>query len=414
LVAEKCTCGICVESAVWQNPSALKKGELSKILEKDVSNVTHEPLGAGQAGALSAMGRVNVEYSSPKANDISSFVVKCGPPGLGERLFTDGGRMFEKEILFYKIISGDIPLRVPKLHHSYLSTGCGNKTGVLLLEDLGQLEDPQFGQPFVPDEELITSMATADTVTKQLASMHAKFWETQRFKGDLSLFSTTGRGHNSGKSTVTQSQHFFFKGGWDKFVGLGVGMSANTEALGVALKAKFPALYQLNFDAAPSTFIHGDAGLYNIMFYEESEMCLFDWQMCQRGRGIFDLAFFLVLSTPIEFLKNNEAHFLELYHDELTRLGVTYPMVQLQEDYKVALVTSWAIIVYVTGLLASKGPEWLEKIKVAALRTVAAIERTGAVTATAEKLNIALVPSAPLAASIAERDLDFEGEEGTT
>jgi thiamine kinase-like enzyme len=258
----------------------------------------------------------------------------------------------------------------------------------------------------VPDSELITDKSTAETVTKQLASMHAKFWETDRFKGDLSLFSMTGRGHNNGKSTVTQSQHFFFKNGWATFVGLGVGMSATTESLGVALKAKFPALYQLNFDTAPSTFIHGDAGLYNIMFYGEAEMCIFDWQMCQRGRGIFDLAFFLVLSTPVEFLSTNEGHFLELYHAELTRLGVTYPMEQLQEDYQVALVTSWAIIVYVTGLLASKGPIWLEKIKVAGLRTVAAIERTGSVALCAKKLGIKLETPAPISATMVERGIE--------
>jgi hypothetical protein len=138
LITEKCTCGVCVESNVWQKPSALKAGELKKILEKDVQSVAHEPLGEGQAGALSAMGRVKVEYASPSQTDVSSFIVKCGPPGLGERLFTDGGRMFEKEILFYKVLSADMPIRTPKLYHSYLSRGCGNKTGVLLLEDLVQ------------------------------------------------------------------------------------------------------------------------------------------------------------------------------------------------------------------------------------------------------------------------------------
>ena len=51
----------------------------------------------------------------------------------------------------------------------------------------------------------------------------------------------------------------------------------------------------------------------------------------------------------------------------------------MRNDYKIGLVTSWAIIVYVTSLLASKGPTWDKPIAIASERTIKACERTEAV-----------------------------------
>ena len=132
--------------------------------------------------------------------------------------------------------------------------------------------------------------------------------------------------------------------------------------------------------AAPRTLVHGDTGVYNMMFYEGEKMCLFDWQFCQAGNGIFDIAFFLSLSVGTKMLEDNEDEFLKLYHAELVKNGVKdYDEAQMRDDYKIGLATSWAIIVYVTSLLASKGPSWDEPIRIASQRTIKACERTGAV-----------------------------------
>ena len=55
--------------------------------------------------------------------------------------------------------------------------------------------------------------------------------------------------------------------------------------------------------------------------------------------------------------------------------AVHYTLVQLKEDYRFAVAATWAIIVYVAGLLATKGAEWTEPIKIGAGRTVAAMKR---------------------------------------
>ena len=108
--------------------------------------------------------------------------------------------------------------------------------------------------------------------------------------------------------------------------------------------------------------------------------CLFDWQFCQAGNGIFDIAFFLSLSVGTKVLEENEVEFLKLYHTTLVENGVKdYDEKAMHDEYKIGLATSWAIIVYVTSLLASKGPEWDVPIRVASQRTIKACERTQAV-----------------------------------
>ncbi len=100
-------------------------------------------------------------------------------------------------------------------------------------------------------------------------------------------------------------------------------------------------------------------------------------------RGVYDVAFYLVLSSSTDFLNANEEGLLTLYQAELEKANVKYTMDELMQHYKIALVTSWAVIVYVTGLLDTS---WTEKIKIAAKRTIAAVERLGAAQLAIDKI----------------------------
>ena len=124
-----------------------------KVFEEGstVGSISHEPIGdAGQKGALSAMGRIKLNERKSNSTP-ESIVCKCLPQGFAERLFTDGTGMFYKEILFYRLLSKDLPMRVPKMYGSEFESS----KGFLLIEDLGLLPNPKFGAPFVPDDQLI-------------------------------------------------------------------------------------------------------------------------------------------------------------------------------------------------------------------------------------------------------------------
>jgi hypothetical protein len=177
---------------------------------------------------------------------------------------------------------------------------CCCHPGFLLVEDLGLLPNPTFGQPFVPDNELILTKESADNVMKGFAGMHGKFWESPRFKGgDMEFFASHGRGLVNGTTLETKQNHFFYKQGWKKYQSWmndsGVGIPETLRSLGDSLLKDFPLLYQINFGDGPSTFIHGDAAQYNLMFYGEGQMVMFDWQTCQMGRYYLYLFYILFI-----------------------------------------------------------------------------------------------------------------------
>ena len=69
--------------------------------------------------------------------------------------------------------------------------------------------------------------------------------------------------------------HFFYNNGWPKYKENGLfDNTGNMGMLGDMLLEKFPQLYMLMYNnaAAPRTLIHGDTGVYNMMFYEGEKM----------------------------------------------------------------------------------------------------------------------------------------------
>lgn len=87
----------------------------------------------------------------------------------------------------------------------------------------------------------------------------------------------------------------------------------------------------------PQTIIHGDSRIGNMMFPDNSgkgRFVLIDWQAVRKGMGVYDLAYFLVLSLQAEHLQRVEQESLHVYHRSLVQRGITnYSFEQLNEDY---------------------------------------------------------------------------------
>jgi len=257
----------------------------------------------------------------------TSAVIKVLPSGFGERLFTDGCGMFEKEVRFYQHVADELDIRVPKCYYGKMATGIQPAHGVLIVEDLGNLNEPLFASPWKPDHELVATQPRCESVVTNLALLHAKYWGSDRFDSSMSEWKARGRGMQNGDSISleTKQQWFFYTRGWAKYKSW-PGMPSipnEIQKLGDSLMTEFPNLYHVCFGKqGPFTLIHGDCAQYNVMFYKEEgadKCCIFDWQMTQMGKGAFDIAIFLVLSTPAVFLSENEpallAHYLKTLED---------------------------------------------------------------------------------------------------
>lgn len=85
------------------------------------------------------------------------------------------------------------------------------------------------------------------------------------------------------------------------------------------------------------TVLHGDSRIGNMMFPAgpNGRYVLIDWQAVRKGKALYDIAYFLVLSLPTEHLQRVEEQSLKTYYNYLLAKGVTgYSYKQLQDDYK--------------------------------------------------------------------------------
>ncbi|MFN8288172.1 MAG: oxidoreductase family protein [Chitinophagales bacterium] len=95
------------------------------------------------------------------------------------------------------------------------------------------------------------------------------------------------------------------------------------------------------------TLLHGDARIGNMMFANGSKgrFVFFDWQAVRKGRAVYDLAYFLILSLNNEHRQKAEQVCLQQYYEFLLQAGVTdYSFAELEIDYKHATICLLALL----------------------------------------------------------------------
>ena len=95
------------------------------------------------------------------------------------------------------------------------------------------------------------------------------------------------------------------------------------------------------FEPAPRTIVHGDFRLDNIFFGhpDGSPLAVIDWQIANRGRGVFDVAYFLCSSLEADVRKANEMRLLHLWHDIVIDGGAKgYSFDQALYDYRAGIL----------------------------------------------------------------------------
>ena len=92
----------------------------------------------------------------------------------------------------------------------------------------------------------------------------------------------------------------------------------------------------------PQTLVHGDYRLDNLFFGDsESDhtLTVIDWGDVLRGRGMYDVAYFLTGSMRIEHRRSQEMALLRRYHTQLLHGGVRdYDFDRCVRDYRLAML----------------------------------------------------------------------------
>ncbi len=98
----------------------------------------------------------------------------------------------------------------------------------------------------------------------------------------------------------------------------------------------------------PTTVLHGDARVGNMLFPAadgSGRFVLIDWQAARKGKGAFDLAYFLVLSVDANVRRSHGERLLDRYHAGLLQGGVRgYTRQMLSDDYQFACLLTLAFV----------------------------------------------------------------------
>jgi Phosphotransferase enzyme family len=328
----------------------------------DLLDFDVEPIAAG-VGMIGSLARLWLHWSEPEAGP-ASVVVKVAASTPATRNLVALFNFYGKEIGFYRRLAARTPARTPRCHGAYFDPDA--QEFILLLEDggAGSLVDQIQG----------CTGEQVGMVLDELSALHAAWWQSaeldeipwlQRLGDPLY---TTGIPiglqqtwpHTSGILAETVPGWFLKR--WDDF------------------QAAVPGLlYRL--DAMPRTLAHGDTRLDNLVFgVGDAPVMLLDWQIVLHAPGIYDVAYFMSQSVPVELRRTVESDALQSYRRRLLDRGVPAPSTEeLWDGYRIACL--YCVVYPIIG----GGPaDPTDRRAVQLLRTVAercftAIDDVGAI-----------------------------------
>lgn len=272
-------------------------------------------------------GRARVSVSSADgAGEPGSVFVKLAPFDPRQRRFVDLVGLGTAEARFYRDLAGEVPVRVPAVHHAALDDEPtdGARRYVMVLEDL-VASGCRFPSP--SDADVADSVAA---IIDALARLHAAYWESPRLDGDLRWVTSGGRvAFEGGGSFIARALERF-----------GDQMGPTFRRLAEVYVARTPEVAAL-LAAGPPTLIHGDPHLGNL-FMDGTTAGFFDWGMVWRATGVRDVAYVLGSSTPPEVRRANEREWLRHYLEVLHASGVELDESTAWDQYRLLVIYAWS------------------------------------------------------------------------
>ncbi|MGH0031166.1 MAG: phosphotransferase family protein [Myxococcota bacterium] len=295
----------------------------------------------------------------------ASVFVKLPPSDEGQRALVASTGMGRREARYYAELAGAAPVRVPACHHA-----ASDEEGaryVMLLEDL-EAAGCTFPGPDAPD-----AAQRARRVVTGHARLHAAFWESERFAGDLAWVEPPMR-HEIGALLVQQSLAQFADTMPKAFAEIGALYVENHEAVCDL------------WEEGESTLVHGDSHLGNL-FQDGDEVGFLDWAVLSRAPGIRDVAYYLSNSMPTDLRRAEERALLDLYREQLLAAGAPAPDADtLWRRYRRHVAYSWVA----AATTAAMGEKWqpLSVTRPSLERTTAAVADLGTVDLFREELGL--------------------------
>lgn len=283
--------------------------------------------------------------------------VKLEPFDPRQRAFVRAGGIGANEARLYRDVGHELPLRIPRIFAAAVDDDGGYVT---VMEDL-VATGCTFPRPSDAD-----IAAHARSTIDGLGALHAKFWESPRFAGELAWIpERAGFGADGGRSeqSIRGAGHFVRRA----LEQIGADQPDVFRAVGTLYATRTGAVLDA-WDTGPRTLIHGDPHSGNL-FLDGSTVGFLDWGMVSRSPGLRDVAYFCCNSLPTAVRRSLQHELLDRYLAILGRAGVALERDAAWEQYRLFSVYSWVSAVSTVSV----GSRWQPEA-----RAVAAMDRTTA------------------------------------
>jgi hypothetical protein len=299
--------------------------------------------------------RLLVEHDGPDLWPRRWFV-KLPSLNRRARLITALSRLLHMEVRFYNELSRFIPVTRP---HSLAAHSEMGKGTTLVLSDV-----TEFGARPGCAKDALTA-AEASLVIRQLASLHAHFWNKVHRDPDYHWLSGPVRRLEDSLGTALAVP--LMKRGLAKAGSL-VPHGLHAPALRYAQKRRLAMRY---LSSGPQTLVHHDCHPGNL-FWNQSLPGFLDWQLVRLGEGIGDVAYFLATALDPEIRRRHEPELLAGYFQVLAEHKISgIKLGSLLQRYRAHLTYPFEAMLVTLAIGGMMDPESnLELIR----RTAAAVE----------------------------------------
>lgn len=293
----------------------------------------------GQASFNAQLYRLHLEYDAAEVGAPTTLIAKLPTANAALR---DSAAVFQpgkKEVWFYQKGAARTPVHIPRCY--YAAVDKASDASMLVLEDLAPARTGNQVQG--------ASHAEAQLALQALASIHAAWWGT-----DASEAKELEQPASDPEAAVEMVAQFY-RQAWPRFrEDAAFIIPPEVTKFGELLLTQMAAIEHL-LDGAPTTLLHGDFRLENMLFGTQhgAPICwIIDWEDIACGNAMSDVAWFLGGCVSLDAIEQEE-QLLAAYHTALAQSGVAaYPWAQCYHDYRCAMSSA-----FVQGVLMATPPE---------------------------------------------------------
>lgn len=340
-----------------REPDGLTAAWLAEQLGGDVTDFALEQIGVG-VGLLGRLFRITLQGTNVPASVIAKF------PTLDEAARTNVVAplsFYANEVAFYSEAAAETPTPTPRAYFARFDAASGDFA--LLLEDLcdRRIEDQTLGCPVRDAEVAIDAMA----------ALHARWWNDD-FAGMPWVKSYVD-------PPYPQVIAGMFKHAWPEALKL---LGPRLPERYVEFGERFVDLVPWFMDAfggPPVTLCHGDFRLDNLFFgagADHPPLTVVDWQLCFRGRGDYDLGYFMSQSLTTEDRRANESALIDRYIGAMAGHGIDCVRADLERTYAATVAYCFIYPVVAGGQIETANDRQRELLEGMVDRVVAAMDDT--------------------------------------